>query len=104
SRETCRDSLPQGGWRRHAGRSRQPCRWSLRLAPPAGAALMRLSPLSGDPVDGVEQPLLLERFPAVLNRAGPADALACQASVKGADSVTQLLGDGRVSAGRAMPD
>ena len=42
-------------------------------------------------MDGVEQPLLLERFPKALNRAGPADALPCQGSVKGGDSVTQLL-------------
>jgi hypothetical protein len=55
-------------------------------------------------MDGVEQPLLLERFPTALNRAGPADALAGQGSVKGADSVTQLLGDGRVGDGRALPD
>jgi hypothetical protein len=54
-------------------------------------------------MDGVEQPLLLERFPKALNRAGPADALPCQGSVKGGDSVTQLLGDGRVGDGRALP-
>ena len=64
---------------------------------------MRLSPLSGDPMNGVEQPLLLERFPKALNHAGPVDALACQGSVKGGDSVTQLLGDGRVGDGRALP-
>jgi hypothetical protein len=29
-------------------------------------------------MDGVEQPLLLERFPEALNHAGPVDALACQ--------------------------
>ena len=65
---------------------------------------MRWSPLSGDPMDGVEQPLLLERFPEALNHAGPVDALACQASVKVGDSVTQLLDDGRVGDGRALPD
>jgi hypothetical protein len=54
-------------------------------------------------MDGVERPLLLERFPEALNHAGLFDALACQASVKDGDSVTQLLGDGRVSARRAMP-
>ncbi len=64
---------------------------------------MRLSPLSGGPMDGVEQPLLLERVPKALNHAGLFDALACQASVKDGDSVTQLLGDGRVSARQAMP-
>ena len=52
---------------------------------------------------GVERPLLLERFPEALNHAGPVDALAGQASVKVGDSVTQLLGDGRVRAGRAKP-
>jgi len=51
----------------------------------------------------VERPLLLERFPEALNHAGPVDALAGQASVKVGDSVTQLLGDGRGSAERAMP-
>ena len=54
-------------------------------------------------MDGVEQPLLLERFPETLNHAGPFDALACQGSVKCGDSVTQLLGDGRVGDGRALP-
>jgi hypothetical protein len=54
-------------------------------------------------MDGVEQPLLLERCPKALNRAGPADALACQGSVKGGDSVTQLLDDGRVGDGRSLP-
>jgi len=53
-------------------------------------------------MDGVEQLLLLERFPEALNHAGSVDALACQGSVKGGDSVTQLLGDGRVSDERAL--
>ncbi len=54
-------------------------------------------------MDGVEQPSLLERVPKALNHAGLFDALACQANVKDGDSVTQLLGDGRVSARQAMP-
>ena len=55
---------------------------------------MRLSPRSGDPMDGVEQ-LLLERVLEALNHAGPFDALACQGIVMGSDSVSQLRGEGR---------
>ena len=50
-------------------------------------------------MDGVEQPLLLERFPKALNRAGPVDAPRLSGERLGGDSVTQLLGDGRVVTG-----